>query len=91
MSEHKKRAFALIMELQEKKRPLEIERCALWAQIEELEHGIAARVKELRDQVKEVQEKVKPLDALMVEVDQAGKLKSAESANMLLDQLESKI
>ena len=81
----------MIIQLQEKKRPLDESREALWSELSALLESVSVREQELRQEIKAIQDDVKPLDSLMVEIDQAGELKSEAGAKMLLDALQEQV
>ena len=50
--DHRERATNLILDLQEKKKPLDVERIALWDELSELLATVVVREAELRTRIK---------------------------------------
>lgn len=91
MSAHRKRANALVAKLQtELKGPHDQERALLSAQLKELVRKAEEEQGAIRARLKELNNIIAPMDALIVDVSQAGKLSNADTANKLLDELEAR-
>lgn len=88
---HKQRADKLVIELQETlKGPYDKERAELSAQLKELVKKAEDEQAAIRARLKELNDIIAPMDALMVDISQAGKLKNAEIATETLDKLEAR-
>lgn len=87
----KAKAFEIIQRINTKKEPLEQQRVALWARLDALLASIQAEEADIRAEIKAVQEQVKPLDKLMVDAAQAGKLTNKDTAAKLLAEIEGKL
>ena len=88
---HRERATKIILDLQEKKKPLDVERVALWTELSELLATVVVREAELRTRIKEIQARVTPIDAAMCEANEYGNIKHANAANRMIDGLEEEI
>ena len=88
---HRERATKIILDLQSKKEPLDVERVALWTELSELLATVVVREAELRTRIKEIQARVTPIDAAMCEANEYGNIKSANAANRMIDGLEEEI
>ena len=88
---HRKIATDMIIQLQEKKRPFDEARSDLWVELSSLLETVSIREQEIRQEIKAIQDDIKPMDSLMCEVDQAGNLKSESGAMMLLNSLKGQI
>jgi hypothetical protein len=87
----KSKSFEIIQKINAKKEPLEQQRVALWSKLDALLASIRDEEAAIRSEIKAVQELVKPLDKLMVDAAQAGKLTNKDTAAKLLAEIEGKL
>ena len=86
-----KRVFDIVTRLQAKKEPLLSQRLELNEQLKELLASIADKEKELRAQIKSINDQITPLDLLASEATHAALVKSENGKRMLLDDIEARV
>lgn len=88
----KERANALVAKLQaELKGPYDEERAKLSAELKALVATAHEAEAPIRARLKELNDIIKPIDDKILDISQAGKLRNQEQANKLIDDLEASL